>query len=194
MPIPYRRSLKAAPEDLARVDGTADRSMKGDDVALDRQRLRARYLRLGTGEFAAAVVFAAVGVQVAPGLEELGDWALWAALTPLIIVLVQAGGFWLLARSWVRRATMSTVLAKVYVGFGVCDVLLLLGGLIGVVAWAPNQWWLLGFMLVWLFGLVEFVNYFVVRLAYPARTWHTRVGNWRRPQLMVDVRRALARG
>ena len=71
--------------------------------------LRRRYLSLGLGELAAAGVFAAVAVSVVmPRLEGPHDSAaLWSALAPLLVVLVQAGVYWLLARGWVEQAPMA---------------------------------------------------------------------------------------
>ncbi|MFW2242373.1 hypothetical protein ACVH9Z_23805 [Rhodococcus opacus] len=58
-----------------------------------RETLRRKYLSLGTGELAAAAVFAAVSVvAVMPRVEIRQDSAaLWSALIPLLVLLVQAG-------------------------------------------------------------------------------------------------------
>jgi hypothetical protein len=68
-----------------------------------RARLRGKHLELGAGELVAAAVSAAVAVVVLivmPRLEDSRvDLALWAALTPLLVTLVQAGAYWLLART-----------------------------------------------------------------------------------------------
>ncbi len=42
---------------------------------------------------------------------------------------------------------------------------------------------------VWVFGLVEYLNYFVVRLAYPPARWFSEVESWRTPQLVRDLNR-----
>lgn len=53
--------------------------------------LRRKYLSLGTGELVAAVVFAMVAVTVVgPRLGRPAEAALWSALAPLLLVLVQA--------------------------------------------------------------------------------------------------------
>ncbi len=40
---------------------------------------------------------------------------------------------------------------------------------------------------VWALGVIEFVNYFVVRLAYPPSQWFSKVGQWREPRLLPDM-------
>ena len=155
--------------------------------------LRRRYLSLGLGELFAAVVFIWVAsVSVLPLLERPSDaLAFWSALVPLLVILVQAGVYWLLARRWVRQGTMPRGLAAIYRGFRVLDAVLLLAGLIGIIVWFPaHPFAVIGIPFVWLLGVVEYVNYFVVRLAYPPSKWFQRVGEWRTPRLMQDVRAA----
>ncbi len=47
-------------------------------------------------------------------------------------------------------------------------------------------------LLVWLFGVLEYVNYFVVRLSYPVTQWFILVGRRRTPAIVRDVSRALS--
>ena len=103
--------------------------------------LRRRYLSLGLGELAAAGVFAAVAVGVVvPRLEGPKDSAaLWSALAPLLVVLVQAGVYWLLARGWVEQAPMPARLATLYRVFRVLDIVVLAVGLLGVLIWLPDH-------------------------------------------------------
>lgn len=42
-------------------------------------------------------------------------------------------------------------------------------------------------MPIWLFGVIEFVNYFVVRLVYAPREWLGNIGQWRTPRLVLDM-------
>ena len=81
-----------------------------------RHRLRRRYLSLGAGELAAAGAFLLIAVEVvAPWFEDgVRSLALWCALIPLLAVLVQAGFYWLFARSWVVIGTMPSRVAAVY--------------------------------------------------------------------------------
>lgn len=163
---------------------------------LDTQResLRRKYLSLGIGELVAAAVFACVAVTfVRPRLPRADDYtALWSALTPLLVILVQAGIYWLMARSWVHRTPMPTAIAHVYYAFRITDIALLVAGLVGMLAWWPES---LGTALlvagVWCFAVLEYVNYFVVRLAYPIGRWFTSVGRRRTPRLMHDVRTSI---
>ena len=134
------------------------------------------------------MVFAVVLPRLV-GEDERG--ALWCALIPLLVVLVQAGTYWLLARGWVARRAMPAPLATVYRGFRWADALLLVGGLAGVLLWLPAGGRSLVVVgAVWVFGLVEYVNYFVVRLAYPVGRWSLLVRQWRVPQLVQDLRAA----
>ena len=152
--------------------------------------MRRKYLSLGLGELAAALTFAAVAVfQATPRLV---SWnaaaALWAVLTPLLIILVQAGVYWLLARRWVASTTsMPPAIASAYRGLKVANVVLLAVGLLGMLTWSPNGSFLLAVGAVWLFAGVEYVNYFVVRVAYPVRRWPSAVRQRRSPQLVQDI-------
>ena len=145
------------------------------------------------GELAAASVFAAVAVGVVtPRLEGPHDSAaLWSALAPMLVVLVQAGVYWLLARGWVEQAPMPARLAALYRVFRVLDVLLLAIALLGVVIWLPDHSGAaVGVVAVWAFGVAEYANYFVARLAYPLQRWPFEVGKLRRPQLVHDLHSA----
>ena len=155
--------------------------------------MRRKYLSLGTGELVAAAVFAVVAISVVmPRLEVPQDSAaLWSALTPLLIILVQAGAYWLLARNWVERAPMPTSLAALYRAFRVLDAGLLVASLVGVLVWLPDPVGVaLAIVVVWIFGVVEYVNYFVVRLSYPIRRLPFVVGQWRTPRLVQDLNAA----
>jgi hypothetical protein len=152
--------------------------------------LRRKYQSLGLGELVAAVVFTVVALRwLGPGADRATSAALWSALAPLLVILIQAGVYWLLARTWVPRGEMPGGLAVLYRAFRVIDVLLLVAGLVGVLIWRPAD--MLGtvlLLIIWLFGVVEYVNYFVMRLAYPMRRWIAEVGERKTPRLMIDVR------
>ena len=156
--------------------------------------LRRKYLSLGLGELTACVMFAAVAAGlIVPELASPSDGAgLWFALVPLLGVLLQAGAYWLLARSWVERAPMPSMLASLFRAFRVVNVALLTVGLVGVIAFWPDNIALgIAFLAVWAFGVVEYVNYFVVRLSYPATRWVAMVRQWRVPRLVQDLRAAM---
>ena len=152
--------------------------------------MRRRYRSLGLGELVAAVVVAVVALRwLGLGADRATSAALWSALAPLLVILIQAGTYWLLARNWVLRGEMPGGLARLYRAFRVINVLLLAAGLVGVLIWRPAD--MLGtalLLIIWLFGVVEFINYFVMRLAYPLGRWFAEVGQRRTPRLMLDVR------
>lgn len=154
-----------------------------------RHLLRRRYLSLGLGELAAAGVFLTIAlVMVVPTLDEESRLALWFALVPLLAVLVQAGIYWLLARSWVERHPMPPSLRRIYRALRQVDVALLVGGLLGVLVWLPdNLGTRLGVLAIWFFGVIEYVNYFLIRLSYPPRLWLSTVGQLRTPRLVRDL-------
>lgn len=155
-----------------------------------REVLRRKYLSLGAGELTAAALFAALAAfVVVPRLEHpAAAGALWSALIPLLVILAQAGAYWLLARRWVNVERMPVALAALYGVFRWLNVVLLAAGLFGVILWWPQP---IGVALlclgVWLFGVIEYLNYFVVRLSYPFTEWFAKVGQWRVPRLMRDV-------
>jgi len=153
---------------------------------------RRQYLNLGVGELVAAATFAVVAaLSIAPRLDERASAALWAALVPLLVILLQAGVYWLSARRWVAVAPMPAAIAAVYRAFRLADPVLLAAGAIGL-AWFWPSSPAAGLLAVgvWAFGVVEYLNYFVVRLAYPARQWFALVRQRRTPRLIGDLRSA----
>lgn len=60
--------------------------------------------------------------------------------------------------------------------------------LVGVVHLPNTGWAGVPAVAVWLFAVVEFTNYYVVRLSYPWRHWLTTVGQGRMPRLILDPR------
>ncbi|MBY4126831.1 hypothetical protein HQO83_00325 [Rhodococcus fascians] len=154
-----------------------------------RQALRRRYLSLGLGELAAAGVFLTIAlVIVMPSLDGNSRLAMWFALVPLLLVLVQAGIYWLLARSWVEHHPMPPSIRRTYRCFRVVNVAVLAGGLGGLITCLPNGLAPgFGFIVIWLFGVIEYVNYFAIRLAYPSRLWLSTVGQLRTPRLVQDL-------
>jgi hypothetical protein len=161
----------------------------GDIRGTRRAALRRRYLSLGVGELLAAAVFALVAARtVAPRLTVREDRALWSALVPLLVVLVQAATYWLSARRWVGRAAMPAGLAALFRVFKVGDVLLLAGGLGGVLLWLPERpGAAVVVAVVWLFALLEYLNYYVVRLSYPLAGWFSGVVRRQTPRLVQDL-------
>ncbi len=155
----------------------------------ERKRLQGKYLSLGVGECAAVLVFAIAAARLFG--NPLENLALWSALLPLLVILLQSGTYWLLARRWVLRSTMPTRTARTYGAFRVLDPVLLLAGLGGLITWFPTNP-LAGALTiaVWTFGAVEYLNYFVVRLSYPVTTWLAGNVGRRTPRLILDIRTA----
>lgn len=155
------------------------------------RELRRTYLSLGLGEIVAAAVFSGAMLwAVTPRLAFRADrLALWAALMPLVVILCQAGIYWLTARVWIGRGAMPYAVRILYRCFWGVDAVLLAVGLVGIVAARPSSVAVvvLAFA-VWLFGVAEYINYFFVRLAYPAHCWLKEVARRRTPRLVKDLR------
>lgn len=149
--------------------------------------LRREYLRLGSGELAAAAVFAAVAARLA-------GWtgpALWAALTPLLVILVHAGCYWLLARRRLPGGRMGPREAAAHRTVRAVSAGLLAAGLAGVLLrWPGPPGAALLCLGVWGFAVAEYVNYHVVRLAYPPSRWLRGVRRRSTPRLVRDLRAA----
>lgn len=158
-----------------------------------RSALRRKCLSLGLGDLAAVAVFvyAAFGV-VAPRLVSAqAGMSFLVGVASLVLVLSQAGAYWLLARTWVQVRPMPRRLARLYRAFQVLDVfVLVVAGAYIAVHLSSTRWAGVLAAAVWLFAVVEFANYYVVRLSYPWGQWLTMVGQWRTPRLIQDLRTA----
>ncbi len=158
----------------------------------DRRRvLRRTYLSLGTGELAAAALFSYSAVWVvSPRLnDDQRALTFMAGVAPLVLVLSQAGAYWLLARGWVTVRPMPRRLARLYRVFQTLDVLVLVGAGAYIAVHLKTSGWAGALALgTWLFAIVEFANYYVVRLSYPWSAWLAQVGQWRTPRLIQDLR------
>lgn len=140
---------------------------------------------------ASAAVFV-VATATFVGFPTPGSAGVWIALAPLLLILVQGGVFWLVAVRWVGGGVMPRPLAQLYRFFRIVDPLLLVVAAVGVVWWRPESiGWVLMAAGIWLFAVIEYLNYFVVRLSYPVRSWWSTVTQWRTPRLVRDVRASL---
>lgn len=158
-----------------------------------RSALRRRYLWLGLGELAAVVVFVYAALTVvAPRLGNAhAGVSFLVGVAPLVLVLSQAGAYWLLARAWVQVRPMPRRLARLYRAFQVLDVFVLLVAGAYIAVHLPSTRWAGALAVaVWLFAVVEFANYYLVRLSYPWDQWFTMVGQRRTPRLIQDLRAA----
>jgi hypothetical protein len=155
-------------------------------------RLRRRLLNLGSGELVAALVFAWLS-YFASRDDPPGRIGLPLATVGLILVLIEGGCFWLLARSWVPRGRMPRAMARIYLTLRWATPLILVLSAVGLAMRWPSlpQVRILGVMAVSL-GVIEYVNYFILRVSYPVATWWRDVRRLRQPRLIRDVRRGLA--
>lgn len=152
--------------------------------------LRRRLLSLGLGELVAAAVFAVVAVNLGFVYADGAEAALWFALSPLLFLLIQGGAYWLLARHHLPGPIPGGIV-RVYRVLRVLDPVLLVGGGIGIAAtWPGRSLSAVLVVAVWVFGVVEYLNYFHVRLAYPWSTWARQVRRWSTPRLARDLRRS----
>ncbi|MEY9260216.1 hypothetical protein ABH903_003254 [Brevibacterium epidermidis] len=152
--------------------------------------LRRRFLSLGLGEIVAAAVFAVVPTRLAFVTADRAEAALWATLSPLLFILVQAGIYWLIARHHLP-APIPKPVARIYRFLRVINPLVLLTSLIGiVVAWPGVSLSAVLIIVIWQFAVAEYINYFHVRLSYPWSTWARQVGRRSTPRLVRDLRRA----
>lgn len=160
----------------------------------EREQRRRQYFTLGTGELAAALFFPwALNTFLRPRTGLADDaTCLWFALAPLLIILAQAGTYWLGARTWVKSHPMPRPWAVAYRTFRLINPLFLIAGFIGMIyTWPPTIGAGLICLGFWLFAVIEYVNYFIVRLSYPFSRWFRDVTQWRTPQLIRDINGAL---
>lgn len=165
-------------------------------LAADDRRavLRRKYLWLGLGELAAVAVLVAAGLGVvAPKLDsDQAGVSFLVGGCALVLILSQAGAYWLLARTWVQLRPMPRRLARLYRGCQVLDVFVLVGtGAYIAVQLFRTRWSAGPAAALWLFAVAEFTNYYIVRLSYPWGRWFTMVGRWRTPRLIQDLRAAV---
>lgn len=143
------------------------------------------------GELLSTAVFAGAATFVV-GLLAPSNVGVWIALAPLLLILVQGGMFWLVAVRWVGGGVMPRPLVQLYRLFRIVDPLLLVAAAVGAVWWRPEPiGWVLMAAGIWLFAVIEYLNYFVVRLSYPVRSWWSTVTQWRTPRLVMDVQQGL---
>lgn len=172
------------------MDTTETAPSPNIEAALTRREyLRRRYLSLGTGELVAAVTFAGVFGLYTSSSSSLRPAALtlWLSFLPLEFILIQGGIYWLAARDWVKRSCMPPVLACSFAVLTWVNPLLLLAAT-GMLFWqrpAGSAAALAVGCVV--FGAIEYVNYFWIRLSYPWKSWARHVTQWRRSRLRHDL-------
>ena len=158
-----------------------------------RERHVRQYRRLGWGEWCAACVFVYVtAFSLDDGLASLdATAAVWWALMPLLAVLVQAGAYWLAARSWVGVSSMPRLAALAVLMLRPLNVIALIAAAVGIaVTWPSSNAGAILAVAIWLFAVAEFANYFVIRLAYRPRDVLRGIATRRTPRLMLDARQS----
>ncbi|MEL4359147.1 MULTISPECIES: hypothetical protein [unclassified Luteococcus] len=175
------------------MDATETVSPTGVEAALTRREyLRRRYLSLGTGELVAAVTFAGVFGLYTSTSSSLRPAApiLWLSILPLEFILTQGGIYWLAARDWVKRSCMPPLLAGSFAVLTWANPLLLLAA-VGMLAWQRPAGSAAALAVACVvFGAIEYVNYFWIRLSYPWKSWARQVTQWRRSRLRQDLETA----
>lgn len=160
---------------------------RGTFERMGRTAIRRRYLSLGLGELAAA---ASVGVVWYLVVRRYDDTAtVVVALAVLAWVLVQGGAYWLVALRWIPGGRMPSSVASIHRVFRIVNIGMLAGAAAGIVWWFPSSSVparVFG-VLLWLFAVAEYVNYFWVRLSYPSSQWVTGVRAWRPSRLARDL-------
>lgn len=88
---------------------------------------------------------------------------------------------------------MPRALARIYLTLRWVTPLILILSAMGLAMWWPSlpQIRVLGVSAV-TFGVIEYLNYFILRVSYPVATWWHDVRRLRQPRLIRDVRRGLA--
>lgn len=163
--------------------------MAADEIAQRRDYLRRRYLELGAGELAAVASFviALSAIVSTNDLSSQDSQTLWLALAPLEFILLQGAGYWFAARSWVKKTSAPRWFRVLYTFFLWLNPLVLLGGAMAIVVAEHTRMNLVLGGLSVAFGVIEYVNYYWIRLSYPVRTWFTTVTQWRTPRLRLDL-------
>jgi hypothetical protein len=153
-----------------------------------REALRRKLVGLGIGELAAAGVFLLAASRAVA--DRGAGPAIWLALAPLVLVLAQAGAYWLL-RSRSLGRPLPRAVAATYFFLRFFNVVALVVCLCAAMWWWPSDPVVATLAAAaWIFGLIEYLNYFVVRLSYPRTRWFAEVGRRRTPQLLKDLNAA----
>lgn len=143
-------------------------------------QLRRQYLNLGLGELAAVAAFFGAYWLLRPRLG--GDTGtIVIVLSTLAFVLVQGSAYSLLARTWIP-GRMPVPLAGVYRVLRWLNPVALAALAVLIVLRPGSSPWLSSGL--WLFALIEYVNYFWIRLSYPLSHWLARVAA-RRPSVLA---------
>ena len=147
---------------------------------MNSRRLRRKFLSLAVGELTAVMVFAYVYRQYWHTNGPLSLGTTYAFLV-LEFLLLQGSAYW---ASWLVESRRAERTAIVF-GYRILRVLnLLLLTLLPFVLLLKNFSSGLAIVLA-IFALVEYINYFVVRLAFPLTEFLNRLIRWRFPRSLL---------
>lgn len=135
-----------------------------------------------------AVILAVAAFVFVPRRDPADRPAFLLSLLPLVAVLLQGAAYWWLASRWAVTGRMGPRTAATYRAFRALDPLLWTACLLGVVLLGPSGGAAALCGIALLFGAVEYLNYYVVRLSYPWAEWLGGVGRLSTPRLVRDLR------
>ena len=140
----------------------------GDMMNIQKEKVRKELVSLCLGEFTAVLSFWLCFFLLK---NRLGDWrSLVTILYPLSLltfILLQGSIYWaILIRRLSKPQFGSGSVPKLYGGFRILDLILLISGFPFIVWNTQSVQVTILATLIQLFALIEWVNYFLVRLSY----------------------------
>ena len=144
----------------------------GEMMNIQKENVRKELVSLCLGEFTAVLSFWLCFFLLK---NRLGDWkSLVTILYPLSLltfILLQGSIYWaILIRRFSKRQFGCGSVPKLYGGFRMLDLVLLISGFPFIVWNTPSFQVAIIATLIQLFALIEWVNYFLVRLSYSLNT------------------------
>ena len=140
----------------------------GEIMNIQKEKVRKELVSLCLGEFTAvlSIWFCFFLLK-----NRLGDWrSLFSILYPLSLltfILLQGSIYWaILIRRLFKPQFGSASVPKLYGGFRILDLILLISGFSFIVWNTQSVQVAVLAALIQLFALIEWVNYFLVRLSY----------------------------
>ncbi len=132
--------------------------------------LKNRLLYLATGEFAAVCSFVFIYKVSDLGIASL------VAFSLLIFTLLQGSAYWLYRFVLVKkRKSVRKIVIKLLSIFNQLNIVLILGVAISIVKLASGYKDLLVALGVWLFAIIEYINYYWYRLSYGKSGFNIRI-------------------
>ncbi|WP_247940889.1 hypothetical protein [Streptococcus oralis] len=140
----------------------------GEMMSIQKEKVRKELVSLCLGELAAVLSFWLCFFLLK---NRLGDWnGLLSILYPLSLltfILLQGSTYWaILIRRLSKPQFGSGTVTKLYGCFRILDLVLLISGFPFIVWYTQSVRVAIIATLIQLFALIEWVNYFLVRLSY----------------------------